>query len=137
MSFPNTTPTRSDAVHSVNQLADQAADKAQGLIEQAKHSTSDALDSLKSGVEHVREAVPSAFARNAAQVEDLARRGIERARETSAAVREQYHRTGEATRHYIQDEPLKSVVIAAVAGAALAGLIGWLGRSRSSQPTLR
>lgn len=134
MNFPQTTPTRSDAVHTVNQLADQAAEKAQGLIEQAKHSTTDALDSLKSGVEHVRETVPSALSRNAAQVEDLARRGIDRARETSAAVRDQVQRSGEATRHYIQDEPLKSVVIAAAAGAALAGLIGWLSRSRHSQP---
>lgn len=33
--------------------------------------------------------------------------------------------------HYVQDQPLKSLLIAAAAGAALVTLLGWIGRSRS------
>lgn len=116
---------------SVDQAADNAANKATGMIQSTKRVANVALDSLQTGVEGLRQAVPSAFSHAAAQVEDLTRRGIERARATSAQVRERVTETGERTVSYIKDEPVKSVLIAAAAGAAMAALIGWLARSRT------
>lgn len=116
---------------SVDQAADNAANKATGMIQSTKRAANVALDSLQTGVEGLRQAVPSAFSNAAAQVEDLTRRGIERARATSAQVRERVTETGERTVSYIKDEPVKSVLIAAAAGAAMAALIGWLARSRT------
>ncbi len=57
----------------------------------------------------------------------LARESVEKA---GKAVREQFGRASDCTRHYIQDEPIKAVLIAAAAGAAGAALIGWLSRGR-------
>jgi ElaB/YqjD/DUF883 family membrane-anchored ribosome-binding protein len=61
----------------------------------------------------------------------LARNGIERARETGQRVRVQVSEAGDKTVTYIREEPVKSVLIAAAVGAASAGLIAWLARSRS------
>ncbi|HSW04631.1 hypothetical protein [Aquabacterium sp.] len=116
---------------SIDQAADSAASKATGVIQSTKRVANVALDSLQTSVDDLRQAVPSAFSHAAAQVEDLTRRGIERARATSTQVREKVSETGERTVSYIKDEPIKSVLIAAAAGAAMAALIGWLARSRT------
>lgn len=126
MSTTSLTPTED----SIDSAADTVAVKATGMIQSTKRVTNGALDSLQSGVDDLRHAVPTAFGNAAAQVEDLTRRGIERARATSAQVRDKVSETGERTVSYIKDEPVKSVLLAAAAGAAMAALIGWLARSR-------
>lgn len=127
------TPAASSAAQTaetVSQLADRTAAKADSAIQSTKRVTNDALDSLHHGVEGLRDTVPSAITRTAAQVEDLARRGIERAKATSANVRDQVVRTSDRTVDYIQEEPVKAMLIAAAAGAALVTAISWLSRSR-------
>lgn len=115
----------------LDHAAEQAAHKATGMIQSTKRVTNGALDSLQTGVDELRQTVPTAFSHAAAQVEDLTRRGIERARLASSQVRDKVHVAGDRTVGYIRDEPVKSVLIAAAAGAAMAALIGWVARSRS------
>lgn len=115
----------------VGHLAERATDKADQALQSTRHMANGALDTLKDSVDQVRDQVPSALVRSAAEVENLARRGIERAKETSAAVKDQAQRASDRTVSYIQDEPLKAVLIAAAAGATLAVLMGWLSRSRN------
>ena len=115
----------------VDKAADQAATKASGVIQSTKRVANGALDSLQQSVDELRQSVPSAFSSAAAQVEDLTRRGLDRAKQTSAQVREKVNGASERTVEYIKDEPVKSVLIAAAAGAAMAALIGWVARSRS------
>jgi ElaB/YqjD/DUF883 family membrane-anchored ribosome-binding protein len=67
--------------------------------------------------------LPDAFSRAAAQVEQLTRNGLDRARHVSQNVKEQALRAGDSTVGYIKDEPVKAVLIAAAAGAALALLV--------------
>lgn len=129
MTYPN--PTLSPAVNTLGDLADQAAAKTDSAIQSTKKVANDTLDSLQAGVDDLRQAAPAALSRAAAQVEELTRRGIERARETSAQVKDQMVRVGDRGVGYVRDEPVKSVLIAAAAGAALAGLVAWLGRSRT------
>lgn len=57
------------------------------------------------------------------QAKALAQRG-------SAAVREQAQKASESTVAYIQEKPVKAVMIAAATGAALTLVIGMLSRSR-------
>jgi ElaB/YqjD/DUF883 family membrane-anchored ribosome-binding protein len=54
-------------------------------------------------------------------------------RGATLAVGDQFSAAGERGTRYVRDEPVKSVLIAAAAGATLAALVGWLVRSRSSQ----
>lgn len=71
--------------------------------------------------------LPDAFSRAAAQVEQLTRNGLDRARNVSQNVKEKALQAGDSTVGYIKDEPVKAVLIAAAAGAALALLLRALG----------
>lgn len=117
---------------SIDDMADQAAAKADEALKSTRSAANRTLDSLESGVDSLRETVPNAFSRAAAQVEELTRRGVERAREASLGMRDQVHRASDRTVGYIKDEPVKSVLIAAATGAAVALLVGWAMRSRHS-----
>jgi ElaB/YqjD/DUF883 family membrane-anchored ribosome-binding protein len=89
------------------------------------------MDSIEAGVESLREAVPNAFTRAAAQVEELTRRGMDRAKDASVGMRDQVYKASDRTVGYIKDEPVKSVLIAAATGAAVALVVGWAMRARS------
>jgi len=126
----NKTVTPATTEAAVDQVAEQAAVKASGVIQSTKRAANGALDSLQHGVDDLRQGVPAALGSAAAQVEDIARRGIERARQASTQVRDKVNDASERTVTYIREEPVKSVLIAAAAGATMAALIGWLARSR-------
>lgn len=113
----------------VENMADQAVAKTDDAIQSTRKATNDALDSLQNGV----HAAPTALSRAASQVEELTRRSLERARDAGHQVKDQVARAGDRSVDYIRDEPVKSVLIAAATGAALAALIGWLARSRSDR----
>ena len=123
--------TATTATEAIEQATVRTADRATQMIESTQSAANGALDSLQSGVDTLRAALPSAFGSAAAQVEDLTRRSLERARHASHQVRDKVADASDRTVGYIKDEPVKSVLIAAVAGAALATLIGWVARSRS------
>ncbi|MFM9915715.1 MAG: hypothetical protein ACKVOX_07905 [Rhizobacter sp.] len=64
--------------------------------------------------------------------ENLARRGIDGARDSSQQLRERAARATDSTVNYIKDEPVKAMLIAAATGAALMALMALLNRSRQS-----
>jgi ElaB/YqjD/DUF883 family membrane-anchored ribosome-binding protein len=59
-----------------------------------------------------------------------ARRGVAAAREGSHRLMERANHATDSTVTYIRDEPVKSMLIAAAAGATLMALVGLLTRSR-------
>ena len=112
-------------------MADRAATKTQQAIDTTRVATDDALDALSGGVVKLSKEAPDAIARITAQVEELTRRSLERARETSAQVRDAVNEASDRTVARIKDEPVKAVLIAAATGAAVAALISLLSnRSR-------
>ena len=76
------------------------------------------------------ERAPSAIGDAGAKLETMTQRGIDRARELGTSVRQQAGQATDRTVHYIQDQPVKSMLIAAAAGAALTVLAGALTRRR-------
>lgn len=124
--------TPNKTLSTVDDLAERAAGQADRAIDATKRATNGALSSLQDSVDGLRTAVPGALGRAVAQVDDLARRGIDKARETSAEVRSQVTHASDRTVDYIRDEPVKSVLIAAAAGASIAAVIGLLSRSRTT-----
>ena len=66
--------------------------------------------------------------RVATQAEELARRSADAVRETSQQLRDRAVRVSDSTVGYVKDEPLKSILIAAAAGAALMALVTLLSR---------
>ncbi|MFT3818257.1 MAG: hypothetical protein QM750_11595 [Rubrivivax sp.] len=107
--------------------------EASAAIEHTRELVNNGLDTLESGIDKLREAAPSVLSRAAAQVEDLTRRGMDRARDASTQVKDQMVKAGDRSVDYVRDEPVKSMLMAAAAGAALVTLIGWLSRSRGER----
>lgn len=130
MATPTTTLPRST---NADHLVDQAADKVDQSVNSAKRVATDTLDQLQEGIARVRDSIPNTMSRTASQVEDLARRSVERARELKGDVSDRVERATDQTIGYIKDEPVKSVLIAAAAGAVLALVVGSLARSNQSR----
>ena len=114
-----------------NRLVDQAAQSADQAIRSTQRVTNQAFDSLASGVQDMRHETAPMLNRAAEQASTMAHRGLD-------VIREGSHRVGESVRHgsdstvnYIKEEPVKAVLIAAGAGAALMALVYLLSRSRA------
>ena len=109
---------------------DQAAQSADNAIKSTQRATNNALDSLSSTVQDVRDQAVPAYDRLKTQTEDLAHRGIDALRDTTRQVRDTAVKASDQTVNYIKDEPFKAVLIAAATGAALMALVSLMGRSR-------
>ncbi len=70
------------------------------------------------------------FDRAVDQVSALAHQGVDSVRDGSQVLRSKAQHASDSTAHYIREEPVKSVLIAAATGAALMGVLALLGRSR-------
>lgn len=124
MTFETRTRSRSRA----ESLADHAADKSNEAIEAARRAADSALDTLHDKVDALHDLLPGVFGRAAARVDDLTRRGMDRARQTGMDVRDRVGHGRDVTVAYVKDEPVKSILIAAAAGAALVMVAGMLTR---------
>jgi len=72
--------------------------------------------------------------REAARIGDMARdwwrRNAQVALDVADAVKQEVAVAGDRTRGYVRDEPLRSMALAAAAGAAITGLLMLFGRRR-------
>ena len=88
-------------------IADRLALSADSAIHTTQYAANKAFDRLSGSVESFRgRAVP------------LMDKAVAKA---------------DAGKHYIEERPMKALLIAAATGAALAALLSWAGRSRSSR----
>jgi ElaB/YqjD/DUF883 family membrane-anchored ribosome-binding protein len=109
---------------------DQAADSAESALRSTQRVANETLDTLTDKVHDMRDQAAPAINRVAAKAEELARRSADAMRERSEHLKERAHQASDATVHYIKDEPMKAILIAAAAGAALMALISLLGNRR-------
>ena len=123
----------SSADAGLSQLADRAANTADKAIQTTQRVANETLDRLQDEINALRGEAPGTFGRLAAEVESLTHRGMDRARQASADVRDRVAQAGDGTVAYIRDEPVKSMLIAAAAGATLAALVALLVHQRDSR----
>lgn len=107
-------------------LVDQAASAAHQGIAATQH----ALDGLAGSVQTLRDDASTRLDNATEHASALAHRGVDALRDGSQRLRTQAHRASEGATHYIQQEPVKAVLIAAATGAVLMALIGFVTRSR-------
>lgn len=111
-------------------LADQAAQGADDTIRATQRVADEALDRLSDKVHATHERATPKLVHIAEQAETLVRRSADALREGSHQVRERAAVAGDRTIAYIKDEPVKAVLIAAAAGAAMLALANLIARSR-------
>jgi ElaB/YqjD/DUF883 family membrane-anchored ribosome-binding protein len=113
--------------HTSTNHANAVADAASRHLEQAAQSTQrvtdQALDKFTHAAHDLRQQVSPMIERAGEQASALAQRGIETVRERSQQLRNQAARASDHTVGYIRDEPVKSVLIAAAAGAILVAML--------------
>ena len=88
-----------------------------------------ALDQLSSTAQDLQQQISPLFERAGEQASALAQRGADAMRARTQHLRDRSVRAADSTLDYIKDEPVKAVLIAAAAGAALTVLLGLLRKS--------
>jgi ElaB/YqjD/DUF883 family membrane-anchored ribosome-binding protein len=111
------------SVHSATH-ADTLANGAEQAIKATRRATNKALDGL---AERVDESYEPALERVMTNAESLARRGFDAVRDRSQRVRDGALDMSDRTVGYVKDEPMKSLLFAAAAGAAIVVLASLLG----------
>ena len=113
-----------------SQFAEGAANSAEQAVNQIDKSAQEVHNTLANGAHKAIDSAKPVMERWAKDAESMARRGLDSVRDTSRQLRERAAQASEGTVKYIQDEPVKAMLIAAAAGAALVTVISLLSRSR-------
>jgi len=95
-----------------------------------RQAAQNAIDRADSAFNTARDQTATTVARLASQAESLARRGADVVRDSALQVRERATNVGDQTVRYVKDEPVKSVLIAAAAGATLMALVSLVRSAR-------
>ena len=125
------------ATDAVNKVADTARNLGEDALKGAQHAvkaTREAadttLDKAEASVKEWREGVDPTISDLAAKAQALAEKSINYCAHTGTRLREQMDDYSDATARYVRDQPAKSVLIAAAAGAAFALVTMALSRRR-------
>lgn len=114
-------------------LADQAANTANDAIKSTQRAANSTLDNLASTVQDLRKQAVPLLNRAAESANAYIQQGLEAVHEGSDKVRAQARGASARTVNYIKDEPVKSILIAAAAGAVLTALVQIASRSRDDR----
>jgi len=111
------------ATNIARDASDDALQSAQGAVESTRAYANDALDKAGEKVRDLRGNVDPLVEQISAKVQQLASRGLEYAYDARSRAQNQLNRYGDATGRYVSEQPVKSVLIAAATGAAIAAAI--------------
>jgi ElaB/YqjD/DUF883 family membrane-anchored ribosome-binding protein len=112
----------------VSTLAHEAAQAAEHSMRSMQRATQQSLDRMADELDDVRAQTSSAVKQMTRDAESLRQRGMDAVRDGSHQLREKSAHMRDATTHYIQHEPVKSMLMAAAVGAALMGLVALFSR---------
>lgn len=120
----NTTTAKTrDAASTARHLSSEVLQSAEDAVESTRGFTNHQLDKAGDKVRDLRSTVEPAIERFATRAQDVASRGIHAATDATARAQKQINHYAEATGKYVAEQPVKSVLIAAAAGAAIAALV--------------
>lgn len=114
-----TSQSPGDASKMINEAIDTTRVYAQNAVNSAGEKVRSLRDSAEPTVDQI-----------AARVQFAVQRGIDAAAQTSTRAQRQLERAADMTGRYISDQPMRSVLIAAAAGAAITALIILASRQR-------
>jgi ElaB/YqjD/DUF883 family membrane-anchored ribosome-binding protein len=109
--------------------ADAGASLAEDAVRSVQRCADQTLDKLSSTAQELRQQASPLIDRMSGQASALAQRSAQAVRDRSLQLRDQAQHASDNTLNYIRDEPVKSMLIAAAAGAALWALFSLLRRS--------
>ncbi len=114
MSETQLTPTLSSSDH---------FSRATASLKAAQRDAQAAIDSAVDGLSTAYGESKPMLSRMNQRAREMAHDGYDAARERAAALRDRGAQAVDSTRGYVQDEPIKSLLIAAAVGAAVIALV--------------
>ena len=106
-----------------SELADEYRQAAQDTVESTRAYAQNAVNAAGEKVRDFRREAEPSMEQIAARVQQAVQRGIDSATQTSARAQRRMEEAAEMTGRYIADQPVRSVLLAAAAGAAITALI--------------
>lgn len=106
-----------------SQLADDARQTANDAIDSTRAYAQNAVNAAGEKVRDMRREVEPTVEQLAARVQQAVQRGIDAASNSSARAQRRLEQAADVTGKYISDQPVRSVLVAAAAGAAIAALL--------------
>ncbi len=104
-------------------IIDNAATAGHHAAEKAKRSAAEALDAASDKIAVARDRAVEALDALTERANHYARRGLDKAVDMQHRARREIERASDATAHYVEEQPLKSVAIPAGIGAAVAAAL--------------
>lgn len=112
-----------EAANTVRNASDDLANSATRAIDSTRDFAKDALDRADSKVREFNSNIDPTVNMLAAKAQKLAQQSFDMAAEAKERAQQSIRRAAGATTHYVSEQPLKSVLIAAAVGAGVALLI--------------
>lgn len=122
MNTPFSKTTR-DATSTAHQASDEVLGGASRAVDSTREYANDALDKAENKVRELRGQVDPMVDMLAAKAQKLARQSLDMASEAKHRAQHSLSQASAATGRYVSEQPLRSVLIAAAVGAAVAMLI--------------
>ncbi|UJB64983.1 hypothetical protein YS110_09600 [Acidovorax sp. YS12] len=110
--------------------AEDTLESAEGAVQTTRKLANASLDKAESRMRRLRQEIDPGVNNLAQRAQELATRGIQYCAETTDRARRRIGHAADATGRYVAEQPGKSLLLAAVAGAALATAIGYAARAR-------
>lgn len=130
MNMNNSADSTQKAADATKDLVNNAAESAKEGVNATRQAASEAVDKAQEGLESAQKQINPVIDDLAARAQELASRSIHFCADTSERARQQLQCAAEATNRYVVEQPAKSLVMAAAAGAAIATAFLWGSRSR-------
>lgn len=122
MNSPFSKTTR-DATSAAHQTSEELLGGASRAVDSTREYANDALDKAENKVRELRGQVDPMVDMLASKAQKLARQSLDMASEAKHRAQQSLSHAAGATGRYVSEQPLRSVLIAAAVGAAVAMLI--------------
>ncbi|VTU24729.1 hypothetical protein H4CHR_01452 [Variovorax sp. PBS-H4] len=106
-----------------SQLAEEARQNANDAIDTTRAYAQNAVNAAGEKVRDLRREAEPTVEQLAARVQQAVQRGLDAASTTSARAQRRLEQAADMTGRYIADQPVRSVLVAAAAGAVITALI--------------
>jgi ElaB/YqjD/DUF883 family membrane-anchored ribosome-binding protein len=115
--------TARDSAATLHQASDEALGSASKAIDSTRDYANSALDSAQTKVRGLRDQVDPMVDMLTSKAQSLARQSLDMASEARHRAQQSLNQASVATSRYVAEQPMRSVLIAAAVGAAVALLI--------------
>jgi ElaB/YqjD/DUF883 family membrane-anchored ribosome-binding protein len=112
-----------DAAPAIRKASDDMMDSAGRTLEATREHANSALDKAESKVRELRGSVDPMVEMLASKAQKMARQSLDVASEAKERAEKSFKHAADATTRYVSEQPMRSVLIAAAVGAAVALLV--------------